>query len=488
MSLNEDDKRYVKELLESSNKVLPQLKKMLSHGAERALMSVLITSPDDFFQIRSYVHKEDLTSQIHRKFYEVVCNVSDKLNNGGYVTPEQILYENEFNEDLKKLGIPDYIQALTKAPYNKKSTYSLIKIIKSKRIQRELWHNNCERIQQLLEFDGEDISDLINIVELPIYDLVRDHSLDSGIFKFGNETEGRLLARENTPSDISGYRFSLYPAFTHIINGACNGELIVGAGRMKSGKSVFLNNLAVNLSIWGDKEHYTGDNLIPSGYIDSEMELDLQEDRSLSSLSGVEQRKITNGLFAISPEDRKRVYEAKDWMQKGELYWTRIREFNTRQVIFTFKRLIKEHGVKVCFFDQIKDTTDVSKNKMLNTKQRVAWLAHSLKSLAEDMNVPVIAATQLNRSGDMDNLRTEWLDPSLAFADADEVLRFCNKGFYLSEMPSKEIESRGGIGKCGDRVLNLFINRNGDVHDRKGGIGYFFKKRNTRFEELGDLD
>lgn len=480
--------KHIEEILERDDKILPHLKTMLSHGAERALMSVLITSPDDFFKIRHSISIDDLTSSVHKKFYEVVCSVSDKRNNGGYVTPSQVLYEDGFVEEFNKFGIPDYVKALEANPYNRDSLNKLIKVLKTKRVQRELWHDTCERLQQMISFEGEDVEDLLSIAETPIQELIASHGSSDEIYKFGDHTEQRLRERENSPTDILGINFSLYPEFTKMINGGCSRELIIGAGRMKSAKSVLLNGLASNVAIWGDEEHYTGKNLVSTGYIDSEMEEDMQEDRTLANMSGVEQKKITNGLFATNEEDRRRVYEAKDWLVNGKLYWKRIREFNTKAVIYTARRMVKEHDIKLLCFDQIKDTTDMAQGKLITTKQRVAWLASSLKFFAEDHNICVIAMMQLNRSGDMDKLRTEWIDPSLAFADADEPLRFANKGFYISDMPRQEIEKRGGVGKVGDKVINFFVNRNGETHDRSGGIGYLFKKRNTRLEEMGNLE
>lgn len=60
--------KHIEEILERDDKILPHLKTMLSHGAERALMSVLITSPDDFFKIRHSISIDDLTSSVHKKF------------------------------------------------------------------------------------------------------------------------------------------------------------------------------------------------------------------------------------------------------------------------------------------------------------------------------------------------------------------------------------------------------------------------------------
>ncbi len=482
------ENNYINDLLKKDEKVMPKLVEMLSAGSERALLSLMLNSSKNFLKIRYSIDPKDFTSKIHKRLYEIVCQISDDVNNGNYVTPEQVLYVDSFQEEFRKYNIKEYIEALRVVPYNNDSLDGILKVVKSKRVQRELWHDTCERLQMMLEFEGSNVEELINIAEPDIYNIMRDHgTVEDDIYKFGTNTMTRLKERESRPSDILGLRFSLYPEFTKIINGACKRELIIGAARMKEGKSAFLNGLATNLSIWGDEERYTGKNVIPVGYIDSEMEEDMQEDRSLANISGVEQRKITNGLYIVNEDDQKKVYEAEKWLQNGELYWKRIREFSTRSVIYTAKRMIKEYGTQLICFDQIKDTIDTGVN-LSTTKQRVAWLASALKFLSEDMDVSVIAMMQLSRGGTMEQLRQEWIDPSTAFADADEPLRFANKGFYLCSQTKQEIDQRGGVGVVGDKVINLFINRNGDIHDRTGGIGYNFRKRNTRFEEMRNLE
>lgn len=478
------NKTKIKEILESDDKLVPDLENLLSASTERAVLSIALNSPEDFALLKSSVDEKDFGHQTNRHLWEIIQTVSDSKNNGNYVTKEQLLYEESFFESFKKLGVNDLIEALSVLPYNKLSLPHLMKILKTKRAQRQKWHDECETMEELLSFQGESVEEILAIGQDRHFNsIIENKDSIKSIYKMGSELEERLKDREENPEQYESFNFSWFPEISKILDPSVH-ELIIGAARPKTGKSILLNQMFANLSVWGKGN---GAGIIPCGYVDTEMEDYQQENRQAACIASVDELKIRKGLFVSNSEDRHKVYQAAKIMNSGQAYWTRVPIFNTKNIINSFKTLIALYGIKVGFFDQVKDTVDPTNPSSEKEHQRIGWLCLALKHLAEQEKMLIMAMMQLNRYGTDEALRTDHTDPSTVLADSDRALRFASKCFYLAKMPPKEIEKYGGVLKCGNTVFNLFASRSGECHSTEGGIGMLFRKRMTRFEEMGNL-
>jgi len=461
-SLNESMKEKISSLIEKS--------------AERSLLSILLTNHHKFPEIISTFNLDHFGNPVCKKIFEIVLWISKNRNKGNFVTPEQIIYEDNFRKDIIEIRGDKFIKALKDNPYNSNS-YEIIKnIILASKLKRDRYCELCISLGRLLDYDGQDIQEIISIgmdEQLNTIDKIKDKN-NKLISHMSDGLIELIQERIDCPQDVIGPPLKSFPILNEFIQFK-PGNLIVFAARQKIGKSTFQLNLAKDICI---------DQKIPGGIVDSEMLTWEQQIRLTSSISSVEVDKIEKGLIAKNEGDMKRVEDAVKKIIDSPLYTKRVPIFDTSTILSNIKLMHIMNGVKIAFFDQIKDTIDKNSLNSEKENQRVVWLAFSLKNLAEELNIPIVANIQFKRGASAKNIASGEVEPDELIADSDKVGRFANSCCFIRDKTEDEIRRDSGILKGGNRIINVFLNRGGQTHHQQGGINYLLRGQFSRFEEL----
>jgi replicative DNA helicase len=468
----------VKDILSQSPSLSDKFADFVNVGAERAILSLMLNGKEKFQEIKATFVPEHFDNIDNQSLFRIICWISDNRCDGGFVTLQQIYYESHYESYMKEKST--YLNALKEYPYNENSYKSAKAMLLSKFSQRRKFAVMCESLGRVLDYNGDSIEDILMIGSDENLNLIQENADKFNIVEIvGSGLRERLRERAANPCEVAGIGLIKYPEFSKMIGGLRSGKLIVGAARPKRGKSTFQFGMAIDIGI---------NQKIPVGIVESEMDRIEQEDRLVAALSSVETRKIENGLFIKSKEDTAAIKQALELIEANpNIYMRKLPLFDTQSIMSSFRLMHALYGIRVGFFDQIKDTMDTIGTHSEKESQRIGWLAFALKSLAEDLGIPIVANMQLSRAGVDAQLASGEVDPATVLADSDKVLRLANTCYYIRKKTSQEIIRDQGIAKGGNTVINVFAGRGHASHSWTAGINYYHRTQFTRFEEIGNI-
>lgn len=273
-----------------------------------------------------------------------------------------------------------------------------------------------------------------------------------------------------------------FPLLDDAINGLAPGTLTVLGARPKVGKSTLLLNWA---------KHIAYNIRVPILYIDTEMNVQEQQFRTLSTLSGVPEREIINGTYVEDPQKVDAINGAVEILDSGLILHKYYPDFTPEGVASLTRKYHYQFGVECLIFDYIK-LPDADLQLIGNVKehQALGFLCVALKNLAGQLSIPVVTAAQIGRTGANKGHVT-----AADFADSDRILRYANSLLALAGKTKKEQEEleeqygRDTMLSAGTHRLQILDTRAGGSN--YSGIDLYFRKEILTINEapiqLSDL-
>lgn len=352
----------------------------------------------------------------------------------------------DFIEDVIKNS--KYIARDTSIEYMK-----LIGSISSLAYKRKLFRE-LETAQKECLRPGSDIKSLQRSVFDKIEKVTNKFVTGETVATIGSQVDvlwGQTLSRQGS-TGYAGFP-TKFPTLNKYVTFE-RGELVVFAGAYKSGKSMLLMNSAVELLMGGT----------PILYLDTEMSTRQFFERLLCLVSQVRMNDIKSGRY--SEEEGIRIEKAKEIIRKLPLYHKYIPVYTTDQIYGTIKKM-KSHGlIDMVVFDYIKpkEGKDTS-----GAYFELGEITNFLKNdIAGDLDIPVIAGAQLNRSGEV--------------ADSIKIQQFSSTVIKVKRKTIEEVEFFGE--ECGNYRLTVTSNRLGEQHiENEQWIDVSFWGQYCLFEE-----
>ena len=364
-----------------------------------------------FDLVSDIVTAEMFYKPINQTIYAAMCRLVNK-----FVTPDllTVVTELKSKNELDECGGVSHISGLT----NRASGMNLAthaKVIVQKFMQREMIRTCAETLSAAYD-DATDAFELLDATENKIFQISNIHngkdyqSTESLV----PETLARAEYLMNHSSELTG----IPTGFSNIDKLTCgwqNTDLIILAARPSMGKSAFALNLARNAAINHIKP-------TPVAFFSLEMSNGQLMDRLISSESGVALEKIKTGKL----ED----YDLNELAAAGERL-SRARIFIDDKAalsIFEFRakarRLVSKHKVGLIIIDYLQLMTTDGQVRG-NREQEISHISRSIKALAKELNVPIIALSQLSRDvekrGSMEPMLSDLRESGAIEQDADVV-------------------------------------------------------------------
>lgn len=423
-----------------------------SVGSERNILSIIFKNNNKIVDADTKgVTPAMFTVEMHKVVYMAMTYLYAK---GLQINPQSIL-EVTVSEKARNLLDLEYLDTLAESFLTDKNFDLYVNKVKQAYVRRNLF-TICEEERDFLISEK---SEVLNEMELVSHIEERITSVNEGVDviedkKAGTGLRERLQERAENPSQAPGLQFGEdWEMFDNVTGGGRPGDCIVVCARPKTGKSQLLRAWAEKLSII-DKQNVL--------YIDTEMDTPEQEDRMLSSISGVPVKEIETGLFAYdtvngSAEEKKELIDnATKMIDEGGFYHIYAPTFSVEWLKSTIKKYRIKHNIQAVFFDYIKMPSS-SKNDLKSAQewQVLGYTTTALKEVAGELGIPIYTACQENRS---DSKGTE-KDASNIGA-SDRILHYATKIMFLYNKSPEQI-ARDGINN-GSKQLKIFIQRNGE--------------------------
>ncbi len=466
-SINKDRKRRKSSIdlsTMSFGKVPPQAREL-----EEAVLGAIMLEKGAFDVVSEILLPECFYVQAHEHIFRCMMNLEQKSQPIDILT---VVEELRFKELLEEVGGPYGVTKLTNSVVSTANIDTHARIVLQKFIQRELIKISGEIIGEAYE-DSTDVFDLLNTTEEKIFNVTKNF-LKQDYKDMGTalaQAVNRIDDLRTKTEEISGVP-SGFPSLDRVTFGWQPTDLIILAARPAVGKTAFALNLARNAALNPGRP-------TPVAFFSLEMGAAQLVQRILSAESEIPLEKINRGKM----ED----YEYQQLHTKG------IKKLETAPIfiddtaalnIFEFRakarRLVNKHKVGLIIIDYLQLMSG-SAEKNGNREQEISTISRNLKALAKELNIPIIALSQLSRAVET---RKESKIPQLSDLresgaieqDADMVMFIYRPEYYENN------QSESGDSIKGETHIRIAKHRNGSLENIR--LQAFLHIQ--RFEEMDD--
>lgn len=422
--------------------------KFADRGSERMILSLALREPDLLIDISTKLQESDFLSSSHRALFSILKS----LYEAGAKSFDLMGVVNEaMNKNMAELvGGADYVGALLSNPVNKDNTHLYINKVLECSTKYKLYQETEHIQENILSNLGTSenhlpSSELIAQSESRILTISMESNQVEDAVDISTGLRELLEDKAKSPVQVLGLSTGI-ELLDKAINGLMPGSLTVLAARAKHGKSTLMLNMAAYVS------YVIG---MPVLFIDTELPRQEFQMRSVSHMSRVPERLVTNGRFIENDMYTGNIWRAASVIEKGHLYHKYMPGFTMDAVKSTTRKFHAREGIGALFFDYIKMPESASSGNM-KEHQLLGNIATGLKDLAGILNIPVVAAAQIKR-GESANPKTRYHDSDVA--DSDRIGRYCNNLLAIGKKSRKEQEEDGMT--CGTHRLQILLARSG---------------------------
>lgn len=430
-----------------------------SIDAEQAVLGAIIINSRAINDVSSILLPGDFYREAHRMVFEAMLEMSYKGS------PIDMLSLSEFLRDknlFEKVGGVAFITHLSNiSPSAANATY-YAKIVKDKALLRNLI-NAASDIADSAFAGSDDIVNLLDNAERKVLAISASHDTGSAVpvKSLLKEAIGRIEMAYEAKGGLTGLP-SGFDDLDRLTSGLQPSDLILLAARPSMGKTALTLNLAANVALRKKKS---------VAFFSLEMSSIQLLMRLISSESGVDSKQIQRG--DVSPDEWAAIMGACDNLYNAPLYIDDNSNINVAELRSRARRIQSEHGLDLIIIDYLQLMQGRHTGSNDNRQQEVADISRSLKSLARELKVPVIALSQLSRSVENRQIKRPMLsdlrESGSLEQDADIVMFLYREDYYVKDTENQNITE-----------LIVAKHRNGPVDT----VRLFFDKEITRFRNL----
>jgi replicative DNA helicase len=410
-------------------------------AAEMSLLGCLMIDKSAIVKVVDFLEPLDFYRKAHQDIYKACQDLFDK--------GEAI--------DIGTGYLTDLINSIPTAA----NVVSYATVIRQKRMLRDLYSAAAD-IASIANSDIEDPEVLLDQSEQRIFDIAQK-GLSKNFLPVKVSLEEAFERIEKLSRQKEGLR-GLATGFTELDNklsGLQKSDLIILASRPSLGKSALALNIADNVAV-NYKKHVAIFSL--------EMSRDQLVDRLITDQSGVDMWKMRTGK-TLTDEDFAQIRNALDILSKAPLYINDSASLNVLQIRAMARRMQAKEGLDLIVVDYLQLMEP--RNAQVSIVQQMTEISRSLKSLARELNVPVLALSQLSRSIEHRTPPTPRLsdlrETGAIEQDADVVLFIHREDRYQEDSPKKNIAE-----------IIIAKHRNGPV----GQVELYFDESRVSFRSL----
>lgn len=425
--------------------------------AERSLLGSMLISSDVCQTVLSLASKDDFYLDSHRILFEAMQNIYADNSPVDVTTLTSYLIDKKL---LDKTGGVEYLLELSESVPTTSHSEHYLKRLNEKALLRRLIKESTEIIEKAYG-DVENINDFIGEVEKDFLNVTRDRNAGEfqNVKSVIQKVTDRLVMLQKADGKISGVKTGYYD-LDKLTSGFQKGDLIILAARPSVGKTAFALNVAYNVS-------YKSDEAVAIFSLEMPAEQLIQ--RIICSAGSLKAESLRSG--SILKESSERYYAAADKVSKCNLYIDDTPGIRVGEIAAKCRRLKREQGLKMIVIDYLQLISGPA-NSRESRQQEVSDISRQLKMIARELEVPVLALSQLSRSVEKrDNKRPVLSDlrESGAIEQDADIVSFIHREDYQD--PKKEVETQGATD------IIIAKHRNGALAD----IRLVFLKQFSKF-------
>jgi len=430
--------------------------------AEQSLLGGLMLDNNTWDKIADQVNKQDFYRKEHRLIFQAIALLAEDGQPFDVVTLAETL---ERREELDGIGGLAYLGAIARDTPSAANILAYAKIVRETAVLRCLISVGTEVADSAYRPEGRNSAELLDEAERKVFEIA-DQMAHGGGFQPLKVLLTQAVKRIDTlferDDPITGLATG-FSDFDLMTSGLQPADLIIVAGRPSMGKTSYAMNIAEHVAIKSRR---------PVAVISMEMPGDSLAMRMISSLGRIDQHRVRTGR--LEEDEWPRLTSAVSMLAEASLFIDDTPALNPTELRARARRLKREQGdlaLIVIDYLQLMQAPGSGENRATE----ISAISRSLKTLAKELHVPVIALSQLNRSLEQrPNKRPIMSDLRESGAieqDADLIVFIYRDEVYHEDSPDKGV-AEIIIGK----------QRNGPI----GSVRLTFLGKYTKFENYTD--
>jgi replicative DNA helicase len=415
-------------------KLQPQAK-----DAEIAILGALMLESGAIDKVADLLTTDSFYVTAHQKIYAAITDLQKKHKPIDLITVTEQL---KANNDLELIGGPYELVRLTNAIVSTANIVNHAKIVHEKYILRRLISVSSEITAKAFENDTDPF-EVVDMAEKYIMNL--SDSKQSDVLHISSvmvNTLQKIDKWKASGSSITGIR-SGFSDLDKATRGWQPGDLIIIAARPSIGKTAFALNLVRNAALNGSGV----------GIWSLEMKSPYLALRMLAAQSDIILNKLQTGRLEDS--DYKKLNEAAESLSKHKIFFDDANAVNLRSLKAKARRLKKKHDIGLIVIDYLQLMQGESKN---NREQEIATISRELKNLAQELEIPIIALSQLSRDG-VKNSTWDVPPPISALRESGAIEQ--DADLILMLWGANDAERSGDVSYEHKRRIRIMKQRNG---------------------------
>lgn len=439
-------------------KIAPQ-----SVEAEQSVIGGLMLDKNAWDKIGDIVSEDDFYRRDHRLIFRAIANMSAKGDPCDVVTLSEWLDKQDLLEDAGGLA---YLGTLAKNTPSAANIKAYAAIVRERSVLRQLITVGNEISNSAYQTEGRSSEELLDGAEREVFKIAemgaKGKKTVVPIRDLLTKAVDRIETLFQQDNPITGVPTG-WTDFDEKTSGLQKSDLIIVAGRPSMGKTSFAMNIAENAAIKSN---------LPTVIFSMEMPGEQLAMRMFSSLGRIDQHKVRTGK--LEDEDWPRLTSAVSLLAEAPMFIDDTPALSPNELRARARRIKREHGLGLIVIDylQLMQVHGTSENRT----NEISEISRSLKALAKELEVPVVALSQLNRSLEQrPNKRPVMSDLRESGAieqDADVIAFIYRDEVYNEDSPDKGIaeiiigkQRNGPIGTTRLTFIGQYTRFENYIHD-----------------------
>ena len=460
---------------------------------EQALLGAILVNNEAANQVSGFLEEHHFFLPVHGRIFEAIRTMIDR---GQIASPVTLKHFFESDDDLSNVGGPQYLARLAGSAITIINSENYGRIIHDLALRRSLVTIGENVVNEAYDAPVEETAvNQIEAAEQKLYKLAEEGQNDGGFQTFSNSLTSavkRIEAAYKRDGNMVGVSTGLTD-LDKLLGGLHPSDLVIIAGRPGMGKTALATNLGYNAAKkFKEESNEKGNTKVIDGarvgFFSLEMSAEQLATRILAEKTGVSSEKLRRG--EVSNDDFGRIVKASQDIEALPFYIDDTPELTVPSLRARTRRLKRQSGLDLIIVDYLQLMRPTSSRRLNNRVQEVTEITMGLKALAKELNVPVVALSQLSRAVEQrEDKRPQLADLRESGSieqDADVVMFVYREQYYLARQQPTEgtVEHQEWQEKMANvhNVAEAIVSK--QRHGPTGKVALYFNEFLTQFADL----
>ncbi len=404
--------------------------------AEQSILGGLLLESSAFDQVSDLLKEDDFYKPAHQIIYRSIKELHAKSERPDLLTISNLL---ETKRELEPIGGSSYLASLLEKTISAANILSYCRIVREKSLLRKLISTSTRFIDKAYSGDYQDVEVFLDQSEAELFKVSESNNQTGlvGSMEIVKTSIERIEELYKRKAEITGLATG-FAELDKMTAGLHGGELTIFAARPSMGKTAFSLNIAGHAAMKMKKT---------VAYFSLEMGKEAVMTRMLSAEAKVSMQELRSGK--IQDSSWPRLINAAGLLSEAPLFIDDTPGISPFEIRARCRRLKAQHGLDLIVIDYLQ-LMDL-KQRVESRERAVAEISKGLKTIAKEMNVPVIALAQLNRGvegrSDRRPMLSDLRESGSIEQDADVIGLLYREDYYDKEDPDKQGHAEVIIGK-----------------------------------------